>query len=153
MSDNDPNHGFGDVLGSTTGIFDGTLGMRDAHAEHHRASVRPQPDGLHIAFQCQSCGTGKEVIAYWPEIVAITFGLQPHVAYAGLSLPVQVSEWRYDAKQKIWTPPSRCTCGDWLLPALSPAEASHFLSIAEGSGWINAQQLKAVCAQRRAQGA
>jgi hypothetical protein len=151
---NDPHHGFGDILGSTTGIFDGTQGLRDAHGEHHRARAVARPEGIVINFDCQSCGVPKAVIANWPEVVALTYGVQPHLAYQGFQLPpgMSISEWRYDQAQQAWTPPSRCGCGDWLLPAMTINEAAAHLSTAERNGWLgkeDAARLKHVAMAAR----
>lgn len=136
-----------DAIDHQQGIFDGAapaINGASAMANYARAHTRPAQQGLIISFTCEGCGRPRDLVAEYPELIAIKYGLQPHVAYQGLQQRVVMNPtaWGYDQQHRMWFPDGRCSCGWPARPLLSVTEAENALRLAQSSGWIPPQAVQ-----------
>jgi hypothetical protein len=138
-NDNDPYHGFGDVVQGTAGIFGGdTAGLAaNAHQEFHRVKVEATPQGLVTKSACQSCPRGQVIAIHWAEVIAIFYNVRPDIGLHGLPIKDYTpSNWSLDP-QYGWVPVAKCACGDNAQPAISYQEITQALDKARKAGWVH----------------
>lgn len=157
MSDErDARDAWADVVETQRGIFGGAeaaISGKSAMEDWVSARTTPMAKGLKILFQCESCGHRLELVAEYPELIAIRAGLQPHVAFPpGTRVLIHPTVWGFDRDQNAWFPDVKCPCGMPLRTFISVAEASAALVKAQDSAWISGQvvqQLSQHCARQR----
>jgi hypothetical protein len=127
-------------------------------SDYARAKVKPTENGMLIEMTCEGCGKGRQlVVAEYPELIAIKYGLQPHVAYAplmqrGIKVLVAPVAWGYDQDHQAWFPDLKCGCGWPQRPLIAVQEATSVLNAALSRGWLatsDEKQLSMHCHQMR----
>lgn len=150
--------GWDDVVEGQRGIFGGaeaSVTGRGAMDDWISARTQPTPEGLVIRLMCESCGTPREVTPEYAELIAIKYGLQPHVAFNGQGVLKHPTLWGFDQNHRAWFPDAKCPCGMALRPLITVAEAGKALDVAVNSGWIPlkfVQDLSRFCAQMQQRG-
>lgn len=135
-------HGWDDVVDGQRGIFGGaeaSVTGRGAMDDWIQARTQPSKEGLVIHLMCESCGSRRTVTPEYPELIAIKYGLQPHVAWAGTGVLHTPTVWGFDQRMNAWFPDAICpgACQQPLRPLITIAEADEALRRAQQSGWIS----------------
>jgi len=152
-----------DISEKQQGIFgEASLDGTSAMNEYNQAKTTVTPDGLEIRVHCENCGRQPAVTAEFPELIAIKYGLQPHVAYGPLIaqgrkiLQGQATAWGFDPAKKMWFPDAKCSgCGWPVRPLISVGEAEAAIRAGQGSGWIPlavVEQLSKYCFDLKSRG-
>ena len=150
-----------DIMGSQQGIFGNdapSVAGNSAMTEFANARAVPTPEGLAISLQCERDGRPQTVVAEYPELIAIKYGISPHIAYGqavaqGHKIPYlngPATQWGYDPNMKRWFPNAACRCGAPIQPRISVAEAESALRAAQAAPWIEVAivtQLSNFCAK------
>ncbi len=137
---------FGDVVNGSSGIFDGSTtsiaGSDGGLQSFDRPTTTPRMDGVAVGMQCRGCGRPVELLAEYPELVCVKYGVSPHKVfevYPELRGQVaQITKWEYSGANQGWAPVQVCPhCRTWVPPIFTPEEADRLLSKARRAGWIN----------------
>jgi len=123
---------FGDVVRNNRGIFG------DALEEHDKVEARPMPDGVHVEFQCEGCGSSTRVVIEWPEIIAMRYMVNPIYAFRGRPDIVQSPmSWTYNVTEQAWMPEARCQhkCNFFYGIRVLPQEPARWLEAARRGGF------------------
>lgn len=144
-------HGYDDIVDSQQGIFgDECSGIcGSAMSAFSKARGEPDQEGLIFEVVCENCGPRK-IIVEWPELVAVKFGISPHIAYQGQpGILQQPTQWGFDRNSQNWYPDIRCAKCQWQFRLMmSPGEVEGGLRAAVGKGYLpnqSYQQLAALC--------
>lgn len=141
---------FGDILESNTGIFGDADGLKAYDSVKYAYS----PEGLNVEMQCRNCGSLKQVLITWPEIIALAHNVSPAEAYSQAA-PAFASHWQPTNTNRgviyAWYPTSmNCVCGGQVAPLVQPGECVKHVQQMRARGWMSRpqeQQFSAVCAQ------
>ena len=139
MSDNYDD--FEDIIHNSFGIAEGA-GLDSAIADIDAVQARAMPDGVAFEFRCQGCGRPRRLTLDYQELVALHFGLSPHVAYHNRpDLCPSPSEWSWRANERpaSWGLHLQCNrCHQYHYPLrLTPQEPKRYLDQARKAGFIN----------------
>jgi hypothetical protein len=129
---------FADVGGTGAaggGIFgNDQAALQPGHQKHHSVATNLEPDGLHMHFDCRTCGKPRHLIATYPELLSCFFGVPPQATFGP-----QIGVWTH-SPDKGWVPVIKCpSCPDNLQPGLSPREIKTGLEYARQAGWLPPQ--------------
>lgn len=146
---------FEDLIGEHRGIYgrdSGALG--DALENHYAREVKPTSEGLQIRFTHDTCGQPQVAIIDWSDVIPMSFGLAPKVAYSTRIDPNAASlaerypqwvsdlgDWAYDQKNEAWVLKNmRCrggNCGQRDMALfLAPNEAIQAVRLARAQRWV-----------------
>lgn len=142
--------GFGDVIQSEAGIFQGSSGLGAYDSVRHSVT----PGGLVVEVHCEACGFPRQVEVSFEELMALKYNLSPHEAYQHVpQLQQHASMWRLPTQQALskgvkpaWMPASlRCRCGQpFHRPHITPGECEGHIQTALQRGFVQHNQLKPI---------
>lgn len=122
--------GFGDITSSETGIFQG-LGLK----RHDSVSHEMTQHGLVLEFFCQGCGSSKQMIVTYPELVAMKYGVNPALAFQGIP---GIDSWQFVQQEQAWRPQLQCHECQFHIPLrVQPNECERHLQVARRRGFLN----------------
>lgn len=157
---------FGDIIGRETGIFNGeSAAIAPALQDFDRATTTPMLEGVKVELHCHpiegqgmGCGSTRQLMLEYPELVAIAMGISPHMAFTQQDARMcgiqELVRWSHNPKTGQWWPDKRCACGTPLRAFITSDEAAAHLKRAGAAGWISPQgtaQVRNLVAQRIAQ--
>lgn len=126
---------FDDMMGDGKGIFaEGVAALDDAFGKHRQVKCTPGPAGVLACFTCDQCGKGRELIAEWPEMIAIKYNVPPQRVLQNLGLVQDITPWLFNTVSKGWQPEARCSCTNTNAPSFTSQEAEHYLTWARANG-------------------
>lgn len=122
------------------GIF-GFGGIDDAIGQHDKVDVDVTAQGVNFKVRCQGCPSGLSILYPYVDIIALKYGISPHMAYARRPDITQTpSAWEYLPNEATWRPSAlRCTkCGWHVALRLRQSEPEAFLKQARAMKYIHA---------------
>jgi hypothetical protein len=123
------------------GIFGAECALGDAMGNFESAQTRTDKEGVVIRGACNRCGDTHKVVVEWAELIALKYGLSPHVAFHGTNGVLQsLTAWMYDNEQHAWYPTGlRCHCGETYTVYLTAGEGEGHMRTARQRGFIPPQ--------------
>lgn len=135
---------FADVGGTGAaggGIFgNDQAALQPGHQKHHSVASNLEPDGLHMHFDCRTCGKPRHLVAHYAELLSCFYGVPPQASLQGVQIPgMHLSMWTHSPADG-WVPVVKCTgCPDNLQPGISFKEIQGILEHARRAGWLPQQ--------------
>lgn len=122
------------------GIFGAECALGDAMGAFESAQTRSDKDGVMVKGACNRCGDGHKVVVEYAELIALKYGLSPHVAFHGTNVLQSPCAWMYDNDQHAWYPTGlRCHCGETYTVYISSTEGEGHLRTARQRGFLPPQ--------------
>ncbi len=143
---------FNDIRNTQTGIFGSDQASIESGLKNHD-SVHSTVDERGVVFEmeCQGCGVPTQIVAEWPEMVALKYGVNPAFAFRGNPgiMSSEPTKWEFLPHEQSWRPDMRCPrCDFHICLRVLPDEPEKFLSAGRRKGIIipqGEQKVAAIC--------
>lgn len=148
------NDGLKEEFAGSRGIFaDAEAGLDAGLGKFQSVQSSLKPEGVQYEIHCDGCGRAVTLVVEYPELVAVSMNLPPHLALAGQNAVAVPVEWAYSQRVRGWQPKTRCSgCSSFLELSVTSSEAASAIVAARARGLTNVEGERAIVGLCRAWG-